>query len=666
MMLRQFFRSILQRRQLPWELLILGFVLTTIIYWPGLSGSFFFDDNPNIVDNKGVQPANASLASLVNAALSSPSSEFKRPLASLSFAANYLLTGLDPYWMKLTNLVIHLLNGWLLFLLARVLITFTQKTITPQIRPIQHAGVTAAVIACAWMLLPINLTCVLYVVQRMESLANLFVLLGLLGYIAGRTRMLAAAGDKPHEWYQSDWIGLGICAISIALFTVTGLLAKETAVMLPLYTFMVEWIVFGFSRPRSALQHDNQPKDWRLISLYLIGLLIPLIAGLAWLLPSLLKPENWAARNFTLGTRLLTEPRIVADYIVWTILPTPQALSFYHDNFIVSDELWHPWTTLPSILILAALAASLPMLRRQWPLVSLGIALFLSCHLLTATILPLELVYEHRNYFASFGLLLALIPLLTVPVRTPFALARWALLAGLIPCWFILTALTAHSWGNPISLAEELAARAPLSPRAQYELGRTYIIFSHYDPASPFTRFAYQALEKAASLPGATILPEQALIFMNGRMHLPLKDVWWQSMIAKLKARQPGVQDESSIGALTECMRDGSCDIPKDRMMDAYLAAIGGHRPSARLLSMYADFAWNVMDDHKLGERMASETVKASPDEPAYRITLARMLIASGQPAKAEQQIAALQSLNIGGRLDDSITELKQAMPHTP
>jgi predicted Zn-dependent protease len=113
-------------------------------------------------------------------------------------------------------------------------------------------------------------------------------------------------------------------------------------------------------------------------------------------------------------------------------------------------------------------------------------------------------------------------------------------------------------------------------------------------------------------------------------------------------------------------MRDGSCDIPKDRMVQAYLAALGGHRPSARLLAMYADFAWNVMDDHELGERIAIESVKAAPNEPAYRITLARMLIASGQPAKAKRQIAALQSLNIGGALDSSITELEQAMSPTP
>lgn len=668
-MLRQPLQSTLQRRWFPWVLLILGGMLTTAIYWPGLSGSFFFDDNPNIVDNKGVQPSNASLATLVNAALSSPSSDFKRPLASLSFAVNFLLTGLDPYWMKLTNLVIHLLNGCLVFLLARSFISLTQKTATRDANGEQNAGFIAAVIACSWMLLPINLTSVLYIVQRMESLANVFVLLGLLGYVAGRKRMLAEAGHTSHHVHT----GLGICALSLALFTLAGLLAKETAVMLPLYAFIVEWILFDFRRPPSTAPYDSEAKDRRLICLYLIGLLIPLIAGLAWLLPSLSKPENWAARNFTLSTRLLTEARIVVDYIAWTLVPTPDALSFYHDNFIVSTGLWHPWTTLPSILVLIAIATSVPLLRRRWPLASLGLALFLGCHLLTATILPLELVYEHRNYFASFGLMLAVMPVLItgIPCKTSqpwqrFILARSTALITLVLLWSFETAITAIAWGSPLTLAETLAARVPDSPRAQYELGRTYIIYSQYDPRSPFTAMAYAPLERAAALPESSILPQQALIFMNSRMRLPLKDAWWNSMIAKLKSRQPSVQDESSLGALTECARSDKCNLPPDRMTDAFLAALSHPNPSARLLSMYADYTWNILDDDVLGLRMAEATVKAAPSEPAYRITLIRMLIAKGDLVQAHRQLDTLQEFNLGGRLNSDIDQLEQAMRKAP
>lgn len=660
----KFIEQSLQQRWLSWCVLALGLVLTTAAYWPGLSGAFFFDDNPNIVDNKGVQPANASFASLVNAALSSPSSEFKRPLSSLSFAANYLFTGLDPYWMKLTNLVIHLINGVLVFLLARALLELAGR------QPPKNSSrpsYVAAVIACGWMLLPINLTGVLYVVQRMESFANLFVLLGLICYVMGRRWMLDAVNDA-RETNRSTWPGFWICGASITIPAAVGLLAKETAIMLPLYAFLIEWLLLGFCRKSVGIRQHVHQRDRRLIGLFLILLTLPLILGLAWLLPGLLKPQNWATRNFTLGTRLLSETRIVVDYIIWTLLPTSSALSFYHDNFDISQGLLKPWTTLASILALSGLIYLGIRQHRQRPLVSLGIALFLGAHLLTATILPLELIYEHRNYFASFGLLLAVVPLLisrspdaaNLRTKQNFTLARSITMAGLVLLWGFETTITAMAWGSPLSQAEMLASRAPDSPRAQYELGRTYIIYSHYDPKSTFTAMAYAPLERAAALPDASILPEQALIFMNARMHLPIKDAWWDSIVQKLKSHPPGVQDESSLAALTECARDHNCDLPTNRMTDAYLAALSHPHPSARLLAMYGDYAWNVLNDRALGERMIAEAAHSKPDEPAYQITLIRMLVAQGRYEEARKSMTQLRGLNVGGRLNNDLEDLSQ------
>lgn len=645
-------------RRSPWRLLALfaAFAITLAVYWPGLSGGFLFDDYPNIVDNKGVQPPDASIPSLVGAALSSPASDFKRPLASLSFAINYLTTGIDPYWMKLTNLLIHLLNGWLVYLLSLALLRSDPSS--------RHAGapLVAALIAAGWMLLPINLTAVLYVVQRMESMANLFVLLGLLGYVAGRRHMLGHLTDRTGG---GTWRGFILCAASITVPTALGILAKETAVMLPLYALLVEWALFRFGRPMQAAHHEapSQRPDPRLIGLFLLVLALPMVVGLAWLLPEVLRPETWATRDFTLGTRLLSEARIVTDYINWTLLPTPSALSFYHDDFQISAGLLAPRSTSTSIVFLTALAALMLWLRPRKPLAALGIALFLGCQLLTGTILPLELIYEHRNYFASFGLLLAIVPLLAVPRSFPLSLPRYALLAGLMLCWVALTALTAHAWGNPLHLAEDLAARAPQSPRAQYELGRTYIIYSHYDPASPFTRLAYAPLEKAAALPNSSILPEQALIFMNARMGLPVKDRWWESAIVKLKTRKPGVQDESSLGALTQCAHERRCDLPKQRMIAAFLAALSHPHPSARLLATYGDYAWNVLNDHELGTNMTAAAVTTQPQEPAYRITLTRMLAAQGRYAEVKKQIRVLQGLNIGERLNRDIADLQALVP---
>ncbi|QAU25143.1 hypothetical protein EO087_15055 [Dyella sp. M7H15-1] len=648
-----------------WFVVAAALLLTATVYWPGLSGGFLFDDYPNIVDNRGVQPQSADLGSLVRAALSSPASDFKRPLASLTFAVNYLASGLDPYWMKLTNLFIHLLNGVLVFVLAKALLTYESQASNKK----RH-GFVASLIAAGWLLLPINATAVLYVVQRMESMANLFVLAGMIGYLAGRRHMRDCnASMQDPTLSKMEWKGFLLCAGSIIIPTGIGCLAKETAAMLPLYAFLMEWVLFGFKRFSIGTQNNEsqiEGRDSRIIILFVAVLALPFILGMLWLLPNVLNSATWVARGFSLSERLLSEARIVVNYIAWILLPVPNELSFYHDNFQISTGLLSPATTLASMAALVGLVAVALWLRRRKPLVSLGILLFLGCQWLTATILPLELVYEHRNYFASMGLLLALVPVL-VPKQeainhspAKFSIARWTLLIGLLALWACETAMTAMAWSTPLRLSIELATRAPDSPRAQYELGRTYIIYSHYDPNSPFTKLAYAPLERSAAIPGSSILPEQALIFMNSRMRLPLRQAWWDSMVAKLKARKPTVQDESSLEALTRCDHEQDCTLPLDQMERAYTAALSHPNPNARLLAMYADFAWNMMQDHELGLRVARKTVLLAPREPAYRITLIRMLIASNKRDEAKDQIDELRQLNIGGSLDSDLKSLQQ------
>lgn len=645
----------------PW-LMAMACAVCIGIYLPGLSGAFLFDDYPNIVDNNNLHITDAHLSSLVRAALSSPASEFKRPLASLSFAANYLATGLTPFGWKLTNLAIHLANGLLVYLLAAALIRASPGTGPGRA---DRTRMVAALVAMGWMVLPINLTAVLYIVQRMESLANLFVLAGLIGYVKGRQRMMV--GQR----------GIWLCIASLLVPTAIGLLAKETAVMLPLYAFLIEWIVFRFA---SAGLHNGGKRHRGLQALFALVLALPLLVGLAWLAPGLLRASTWATRDFTLGTRLLSEARIVADYVAWTLLPNPEALSFYHDDFRVSTGLLAPWTTLASMAFLAGLVAAIWFQRKRRPLVALGLALYLGCHLLTGTILPLELIYEHRNYFASFGLLLAVVPWLAAPAQPastevpstspasihhplPMSLPRYVALGGLMLFWAAQTAMTAYAWGNPLRLAQDLAGRAPQSPRAQYELGRAYIIYSHYDPDSVFTRMAYAPLERAMKLPDSSILSEQALIFFNARIHRPIADAWWDSLIGKLKARKPGVQDESSLAALTQCQREGLCDLSKQRMLEAFLAALSHPMPSARLLANYGDYAWNVLGDRELGIRMAKAASAADPAVAVYHVTLARQALVLGRPDEVRQQIDALRHLNVGGSLDPVIAELTARLP---
>ncbi|MEZ2418678.1 hypothetical protein [Luteibacter sp. RCC_6_2] len=610
-----------------------------------------FDDYPNIVDNAQVQPQSLSLASLVGAAMSSPSSELKRPLSSLTFALDYVANGgLNSSSMKATNIVLHAMNGVLLYFLFTALFRFRAR----DEREWANAILWAVFAAMAWLLLPINLTAVLYVVQRMESLANLFVLAGLFGYVHSRIRM------------QQGGQGFLQSATWLVVPTLLGTAAKETSVLLPLYALCVESFVFGFRLDRQSFK-----VDWRFVWFYVVILGVPLVVGLTWIGPGLLDARTWGTRNFTLWTRLLSEARIVLDYISWTVFPTAGNLSFYHDAFVQSTGWLNPPSTLWSAIGLATIIGLAWSARNHAPLVTLGVFWFFACHTLTGTVLPLELVYEHRNYFASIGIVLAVSEALRyasvrlstaskyhltfrhLPLMVGIALTIWAA---------ALTARTAQAWGTPLSLAEELAARGPESPRAQYELGRAYIIASRYEPDSPYVAKAREALERAAALPGSSILAEQALVFMYGRMNLPVRSEWWIGMQRKLSQQPVTVQDDSSLLALATCVEQELCRFDTTDLDKTFRVALAKPGVSARLKAAYGIFASQILHDDGLAFRMAQEAVTAAPDEPAYRVHYAQVLIAHGELNEARRQLTVLESMNMGGRLEGDLSSLRNRL----
>ena len=138
-----------------WFAPILLVLIVAAIYWPGVHGGFVFDDFANIVDNPALQITRLDLPSLKAAALSSPSSELKRPLASLSFALNEYFTGLDPGPMKIANIVIHLLNAALIYALALALLRLRNaRRDDGTVESSTRSQRFALVVAAAWALAP--------------------------------------------------------------------------------------------------------------------------------------------------------------------------------------------------------------------------------------------------------------------------------------------------------------------------------------------------------------------------------------------------------------------------------------------------------------------------------------------------------------------------------
>jgi tetratricopeptide (TPR) repeat protein len=627
-----------------WVAALAGLLLAVAAaYWSGLGGGFALDDTRNIVLNPAVKvPPDAGLQQWRAAAFSSPVDELPRPLAMLSFAANHAATGLDPRPMKLTNLAIHLLNVLLVFACVRALLALLPAGMRGGGARVRWV---ALAVAALWALHPINLMAVLYVVQRMESLAHTFVFAGLWLYLHGRARQQAGAG------------GWGAIVVGLVGGSALGLLAKESAVLLPLYALLAEWLVLQW---RGAA--GRQPGLRRL---YAIVLVLPGVVGGIFLLRRFAHAGAYAGREFGLVERLLTEARAVLDYLHWSVLPSLSKLSLFHDDYAISRGLFDPPTTALAILALAALAAGAFALRRRRPLLALGVAWFFAAHALTGTFIPLELVYEHRNYFASLGVCLALADVLLLLPAGEAARRGGIALAGVFGLMFAATtALRANEWNDPLRFASSEAQKHPRSPRATYILAARLVVLSGYRADSPYTPRAREAIAQAIAASGDNVLPEQAALIFATRLGEEPDPRWWSELADGLRRAPHTADNQAALVALGECAIQKQCAFPPERMVATYGAALE-RRPSAETYTLFGRYALYAIGDTGLALKLWREAVAASPRDPQYRLNLARLLLSLGERAQAREQVAALREFDRRGRFAD-ITRALEAELATP
>jgi len=631
-----------QKSIVAWSILLVLCTLTVLVYWPSLFGGFLFDDRA-LLENSDLHVTTLHLADWVRAALADAGTRQFRALGMLSFAGNYYLTGTDPFWFKFTNVGIHLLNGLVLFLMLRELFRACFR-VQQRNADRSRVEIAAALMAGAWLLLPINLTAVAYISQRLESLANVFVLLGLFWYVRVRTRLYSGQSGTATLWL---WLGLVLC-------TALGYGAKESGLMLPLYTACIEFAIFRFRNRDGAFSRPA-------LTIHAALLVLPFLVGLLWLMHWV--PEVSAShREFSIGERLLTESRVLVDYIVWTMTPNLNLLTFYHDDLAISHGLLDPPTTLYAIVALLCMLATAIWQRRSRPLLCLGILWFFAGHALTATVIPLELVFEHRNYFPSAGLVLAAASLLALEPGIARPFAKLTVAGGFIVFFALTTYLRAEEWSHPLRLAYSEALKRPDSERAQYELARTLLLVAGENQHSPLLGESVKILEKNALLPQSGIAALQALIFVNARAHRPIDPKWWQTMIERLHEHTPSQTDVSAIIFLFHCQTRTDCQKQTQEMLDVFTAALEKSHGDVNLMSAYAEFVFRQLGDIRLSERMFRDVVEAKPQVPVYRANLARMLIASHQLDAAEKAIAELESLNHLGSLDVMIAELRSAV----
>ncbi len=434
-------------------------LLATLAYFPGLHGPYVLDDDENVRLQPAVALTELNRDSLRSALQGNDSGPLGRPLAALSFALNHYATGGfdNTFAFKATNLGIHLLNT----LLAYLLILRLLETPVMRVRPVHAQRQLLAVFASAlWALHPLQLTNVLYVVQRMNSLSASFVLLGLLVFLHGRQQL--ATGAKHGLTFMISGIGAG---------TLLGIGVKENAALLPVYALIVELILFRDENRTKELTHT-------LRAFYTVTVILPVVFVLAYVA---IHPASitaaYAERRFTPWERLLTESRVLWFYIRLILLPAPSALGLFHDDIPLSTGLFTPVTTaISSTGIFVTLGFAIAM-RRRYPAVAFAALWFLAGHVLESSLLGLEIAYEHRNYLPSLGVFFCIAMGLhrVTQINQPLRRGAVVAVATLPLALAFATWNRAHTWTDTLTLAEDSVYHHPLSARANDFVARAIL-----------------------------------------------------------------------------------------------------------------------------------------------------------------------------------------------
>lgn len=410
-------------------------VVTVAAYWPGLRGPFLFDDFGNLPTLGQFGPVD-NPRTLLLYLTSGDADPTGRPLALLSFLIDARDWPADPFPFKRTNLAIHIANGLLLYRLLSILGGRLGRP--PSVsRPAATFG------AACWMLHPLLVSTTLYVVQREAQLCTSFVLLGLIAW-ASSTR---AGASSQHVHYGG---------IAMLVCTAAATLSKANGILLPVLACVLDIGISSANGNARALRH------WRIATRSLAaGVALALIVvGVRGVMAGVLPVRGWSV-----GQRLLTEPRVLTDYLWQLLVPRPYSSGVFNDDVVASTSLWSPASTLASVALVFALASGAWLSRRHAPALSMALLFFFAAHLLESTVIPLELYFEHRNYLAAC-LLFWPAGLWLVAERRVGTAVRSAVLFGVPVLLAALTAIRAQSWGDVEAQALLWARLNPGSPRA--------------------------------------------------------------------------------------------------------------------------------------------------------------------------------------------------------
>lgn len=421
------------------------------------------DDNHSFLENPQTYVQDFSISSLKS--LSETVFGFSRLLPIISFAIDHHLANGSIVQYHITNILIHLLTTLAVFFFIK---SITQTPVGSRACKYIKPEHFCLLIAALWALNPVQTSGVTYLVQRMASMATMFYLAAITFFIQGRLARLKR--------------GKTLYYLCTLFFTILALLSKEISATIPLTILLIEIYLFSPKRPINFIKRIK-PYQWVVISLCVIALL-PVFSSHFW--PRF--TGGYAGRHFTLAERLLTESRIVIFYISLLLLPLPNRLNLEHD-FTLSNSLFFPPNTFLSITLLLLFIIYALRAKRNHPLLSFGIFFFFINLAIESTVVPLELIFEHRLYLPSVGFFIVILAVLDRTMmyisikfgrHDTYKIFTLTMIV-IISVSSLLTTFRNNTWRDEMTLNRDILEKSPNKPRAYNGLGVILIENGQYD-----------------------------------------------------------------------------------------------------------------------------------------------------------------------------------------
>lgn len=423
------------------------FIWGSLIYLNSLHGPFLFDDLPFIVFNPDIKNIFDINAIWQASELGRPS----RFLSFFSFALNYHFHRLDVFAYHVVNLMVHLVNSFLVYWMSR-LIFFSPRLKGWKIA--EDRGWISFWASVLFLVHPVQTEAVSYITQRFASLATMFYLGSVCFYMKGR---ITSHGKATYFLFS-------------AIAAVFSMFTKETALTLPFAVILVEMCFF----PGRNLTR------WWWVGLPFICVIPAMFGFDAMRILSIEHASSGSHVGDLINWKsyLLTQFRVVLTYIRILLFPFNQNLLY---DFPVSKGLLEPKTLLSFLSLLSVFYFGIRIFSRH-VLISFGIFWFFLTLLVESSVIPIRhVIFEHRVYLPSVGFFIGFVSALFIGLK--HRTLRVTLIFTMAVIFSFLTFQRNKVWQDDILLWSDVVKKSPGQLKGYLNLGVAYTERGQFDQA---------------------------------------------------------------------------------------------------------------------------------------------------------------------------------------